>query len=423
MINEDSIQAVNASRLNEHFGKPLYDSYCFSQIPTTIYHLLSGKGAPGLPASVLGDLPQRYDKVILLWLDAFGWRFVEQFRDQYPFLKRFAEQGVLSKLTTQFPSTTAAHTTTMHSTYPVGESGVFEWFYYEPLLDRVIAPLLFSFAGDKERNTLRKAEVDPVTLYPKRTIYKRLRQRNVRSYIFQHLDYTPSPYSDVMFAGARTSSYKTHSEALINLTDAVLAERQKAYFFMYIDTIDTLGHRYGPESRQFAAEVDTVMTVLEKLLYNSLAGKLKDTLLLVTADHGQISVSPESTIYLNRLEPSLAPLIRTTRQGELIVPGGSPRDMFLYIKEECLDEAHAQLSAQLEGRAEVYRVQALIDQGFFGPVISEEFKGRVGNLVILPYPHETVWWYEKNRFELRFHGSHGGLSREEMETVLMALPL
>ena len=41
------------------------------------------------------------------------------------------------------------------------------------------------------------------------------------------------------------------------------------------------------------------------------------------------------------------------------------------------------------------------------------------DLVILPYQHETVWWYEAGRFEQKFYGSHGGLSREEMETLLL----
>ena len=47
---------------------------------------------------------------------------------------------------------------------------------------------------------------------------------------------------------------------------------------------------------------------------------------------------------------------------------------------------------------------------------------RVGNLVILPYEHESVWWYEPDRFDQHHYGHHGGLTRPEMETVLLAQP-
>jgi hypothetical protein len=40
---------------------------------------------------------------------------------------------------------------------------------------------------------------------------------------------------------------------------------------------------------------------------------------------------------------------------------------------------------------------------------------------VLPYAREGVWWYERGRFEQRAHGSHGGLSPQEMETELLAL--
>jgi hypothetical protein len=95
--------------------------------------------------------------------------------------------------------------------------------------------------------------------------------------------------------------------------------------------------------------------------------------------------------------------------------------MFLYINDEHLDEAQAFLQHALEGRADIYRVQDLIAQGFFGSAApAAAFMSRVGNLVILPYRHESVWWYEAGRFEQAFYGSHGGLTREEMETLLLA---
>src|SRR6266581_4409859 len=146
MINADSLNAVNASKFNDQFAKPLYDSYCFSQIPQTIYHLLTGDEQPGLPISVLGDLPRRFDKVILMFVDGFGWRFFERYAEKYPFLKTILAQGIISKMTSQFPSTTAAHVTCIHTGLNVGQSGVYEWHYYEPLLDEIIAPLLFSLA-------------------------------------------------------------------------------------------------------------------------------------------------------------------------------------------------------------------------------------------------------------------------------------
>src|SRR5258708_33495975 len=173
-----------------------------------------------MPASVIDDLPRRFDKVILMFVDALGWRFFERYADKYPFLRRFTSEGVVSKLTSQFPSTTAAHTTTIHTGLPVGESGVFEWFYYEPQLDRIIAPLLYSFAGDKGRETLRKAKITPEALFPQQNLYRRVLDQGVQSYAFQNRDFTPAPFSDVWLAGAHVSPYKTSSEALVQLSVA-----------------------------------------------------------------------------------------------------------------------------------------------------------------------------------------------------------
>jgi hypothetical protein len=47
----------------------------------------------------------------------------------------------------------------------------------------------------------------------------------------------------------------------------------------------------------------------------------------------------------------------------------------------------------------------------------------VGNLVILPYAYESVWWYEKDKFEMRFRGHHGGLTPQEMETILYSIEI
>jgi len=43
--------------------------------------------------------------------------------------------------------------------------------------------------------------------------------------------------------------------------------------------------------------------------------------------------------------------------------------------------------------------------------------------VILSYRYESIWWYEKGKFEQKFYGHHGGLTPQEMEIPLLAMEL
>ncbi|MBL8160670.1 MAG: alkaline phosphatase family protein [Anaerolineae bacterium] len=424
MLNENSLRAVESSRLNEHFRKPLYTSYCFSQIPSLIQHSLTGQVQTGMPADVLTGLPSRYDKVILLFVDAFGWRFFERYHELYPFLKRFLEQGVVSRLTSQFPSTTTAHVTTVHTGLTVDQTGLYEWFYYEPLLDRLIAPLLFSYAGDSEPGTIKLPPgtgLSPV--FPYKTVFQQLAAHGVKSYAFQNAAYVNTAFGQTAFAGAQLIGYRTLADGLYKLANAVTAETQPSYFFYYYDGIDYMGHHQGPSSRAFDAEVDIFMTALERILHADLAAGTSNTLLLLAADHGQDDVSPQTTIYVNHVIPELVEHIRTDGGGRLLVPGGSARDLFLYIKPGQVNAAFELLvnHPALAGKAEVRRVSDLIAANCFGPgQPSEAFLARVADLVILPYSGGTVWWYEKGRFEQLLYGHHGGFTPAEMDIPLLA---
>ncbi len=426
MLNTTSVDAVSAARFSPQFMRPLYDSYCFANIPLSIAPLLTGDDSLALPRDVFGDLPTHYDKVILFFVDAFGWRFFERYADKYPFLKAFLEQGVVSKMTSQFPSTTAAHSTCIHTGLNVGQSGVYEWNYYEPLVDDIISPLLFSYATDKfARDTLNKAGIPSEQFYPQQSLYQTLNARDIVSYIFQFQGYTPSTFSNSVFRGAHVVAFQNTVDALNRLSEVVLAHNAPPYYyFVYIDRIDALCHHFGSHSPEFEREVENFFAAMDHLFYQKLRGKIGNALLLMTADHGQVEVDPTTTIYLNKAIPTIERYLKTNRQGKLLVPAGSARDMFLHIKEELLDEALSLLRQYLDGRAEVFATTDLLDQHFFGPQPpSPAFLSRVGNVVILPYAGESVWWYQEGVFEMRFRGHHGGLTPAEMEIPFLALPL
>ncbi|HST05000.1 MAG TPA: alkaline phosphatase family protein [Chloroflexia bacterium] len=423
MINDASIEAVQQAQWKPHFIRPLYGSYCFSRIPSLLHSLFSGDEA-GIQQQLLGPLAGHYDKVILFFIDAFGWRFFERYADSYPILRRILDEGYATKLTSQFPSTTAAHVTAIHTGLPVDQSGVFEWFYYEPTIDALIAPLLFSFAGDREPGMLLRAGVKPQDIfpYPIETVYSRLADIGVRSSVHQDALYTPSPHGSIAFRGADVVPFHDLDAGLSALSERVLNTPGRSYHFLYIDEIDGAGHHYGPNSPQFDAAVDSTMRRIESFLSGVMKNSGGKTLFLMTADHGQTETDPGTTFYVNLEMPGFDRFIKTNRKGQLMALGGSPRDLFLYIRDEYEDEAQAELTARLEGRAEVHKVRDLIQGHFFGEgEPSARLLDRVSNLVVLPYEGEGMYWYEEGRFSQDFWGHHGGLTRPEMETILLAL--
>ncbi len=398
--------------MNPTFVKPRYDSGGFASLPGTVHAIFNGKKP--LPA-----FQQDYENVILFFIDGFGWRFIEKF-SSHPYLDRFALHGATVKLTSQFPSTTTGHTTCIHTGLNVGQSGFFEWNLYEPQLDAMIIPLLFSFTGTAERDQLKNTGIDPKKLYPTETLYNKLKAIGVKSTIFQHREYTPSTYSNIVFRGAEARGYKTITEALTNLKEQLAHAKGKNYFFLYYDKIDSISHDYGPDSPQVEAEIDTFLTIMERQFAPTQKGK---TLFLLTADHGQAEVDPQTTIYLNRAFPGIEKTFKTNAKGDLLVPGGSCRDMILYIKDDMLDEAQALLQKGLAGKADVVKTEELIAQGYFGPKVSPAFRARIGNLIILSYRYESVWWYEKDKFSQKYYGHHGGLTPQEMEIPLLGIEM
>jgi len=392
------------SKINAQFIKPRYDEGGFAGIPSRI----TGAFESG-----------NYDAVVLFLVDAFGWRFYERFQDA-PFIKRVAKHGRIEKLTSQFPSTTAAHLTTIHTGWNVGQSGVHEWIYYEPQLDAIIAPLLFSYSGgNKTRDTLKSSGIQPASLYPRGVFYPRLIQMGVEPHVFGSQEYTPSTYSKSVMAGAELHAFKSLSEAFINLGLLIEKQTQPTYIHLYFDKIDTLCHEYGPTAPQTEAEIESFLLMMEHY-FEYMFKNGKRILFLMTADHGASEVDPQTTIYLNtdaRFR-GVERFIRMNARGQLLTPAGSPRDMFMYIHADLLDEAETFLAQRLAGRADVVKTEALINEGYFGAEVSSRFRERAGNLIILPYRYESVWWQEKGKFEQRFYGHHGGLTPQEMETIL-----
>ena len=420
MLNARSIEQVDAAVLPGGLARPLYDGYAFAQIPATLERLLTGRPG-GLPDEALDGLPERPHAVLVVLIDAFGWTFFER-HAEHPVLRRLVERGTVSKLSSQFPSTTTAHMTTLHTGLPVTATGIYEWFMYEPSLGELIAPLLFSRAGDHGQDQLLAAGADPLAVFPWATLAQQLAKAGVSAHAVQPAHITGSAYSRAVLRGAEQHGYHDVEEAFA-ISARLLRSEEPCYVFTYFPEFDTVAHEHGPLAARSDLVARSHLSALERALPRLAAASAGETVLILTADHGQVTIDPAETLYVNLIAPELEAMLERSASGRPLAPAGSARDLFLHVRPDRIVEAVSRLQRMLGDRAQVRLVDELLDDGVFGPPPDDRLRARIGNVLILPADGESVWWYEAEKFIQRFRGHHGGLQPEELRVPFAALTL
>lgn len=381
---------------------------CFDQLPATVERVLTcATTGPALDEPLLRE---HFERVALVYLDAFGWTFLERQHD-HSLLRRVRSDGLVAQLTSQFPSTTTAHATTIHSGLPVAEHGLYEWHLLEPTLNRLITPLLFSFSGDRQRETLARV-LDPEDIYPGESLYARLAAHGVRSSVAQSASFAHTSPNRVLLRGADVLPFSTPEHGLAAAA-ATLAATEVAYALVYLDGVDGLMHDIGPDGPDVDVAFAEALSLIEQAPFPS------GTLVLLTADHGMSPVDPARTVYVNHVWPELAAHLETGADGKPLAPAGSCRDLFLHVRSGHIDEVCDRLGDRLDGIADVVTAAALVAAGAFAEP-SARLRSRLGDVVVLPHYGEAVFWHEPDRFVQDLHGQHGGLSPQEMEIPLLA---
>jgi hypothetical protein len=387
--------------------RPEQGRRCFDQLPFTIERLLTGVAEGSALEEPL--LQERFERVVFVYFDAFGWTFLDR-HAEHPLFARARSEGLLTQLTAQFPSTTTAQVTTVHSGLPVAQHGLYEWHVYEPSLDRLVTPLLFSFAGDGVRGTLL-GHIDPDELFPTDSLYARLAESGIRSTVVLPAAIAGSAPNIALLRGTDVLPFATAENGLAVAAEALAGGA--AYAHVYLDELDSLMHAVGTDDP--AVEVVT-RTILDDVHQARLPA---GTLVLLTADHGMSPVDPDRTIYVNELWPELAAQLETGADGKPLAPAGSCRDLFLHARDGEVDAVRTGLAERLAGVADVVAVGELIEEGIFAEP-SPRLSARLANVAVLPRHGDAVYWHEPGRFAQHLHGQHGGLSPEEMEIPLVA---
>src|SRR5215467_8433342 len=124
--------------------KPIYSDYAFGNIPNTIHFLLTGERLGTLlPDDCFGGVYPEPEKIVLCFIDSFGWQFWQDYQERFRTLRHVSEEGVLSPISALFPSTTSASVSTLNFGVLPAEHAVYEWNIYVPAYGEVIQSLPF----------------------------------------------------------------------------------------------------------------------------------------------------------------------------------------------------------------------------------------------------------------------------------------
>lgn len=397
--------------LKHNFLLPAYGKQSIAEVMPTIVEKLGGRSSrPKLDSNYFPEQP--IDNIMMLIVDGLGYDYYEHLAKHSEFFKRILDNDRLAPLTSVFPSTTPAALTTLYSGLTPQEHGLLEWYTYFEEFQRIIMPMQFRVSWEDEVNSLVNDGGKPSHLYQHVTAYQLLQDANVESYIITPSRFVPSIYNDAVMHRAIIKTYDT-MEQMFSLGKELVGEKHNSLISLYWGDIDSTGHKYGPGSAEYLYQIEVLAKAFDQ--YFATADQDQGPhLFMMISDHGQIPVNLEKLTYLEDIFDFNKYLYVNQRQ-EIIVPYGSPNDVFLLTNPHRTEELMEILRADLSGIAEVWFTRDLLSMKYFGLYEPTEiFSRRVGSVCIIPYPGHHVWFEYAGSKEYSQKGLHGGLSRSEM---------
>ena len=161
-------------------------------------------------------------------------------------------------------------------------------------------------------------------------------------------------------------------------------------------------------------ETDAQLGAICNAIEREIIGKLdpavaEETLLIVTADHGEVDATPETTIDLGTLD--LEPHLRCDEGGDPIPALGRPRNLQFHTRDGDREALRADLETGLAPLDPlVLERETILDEGLFGDrEPSERFLERYPDL--LAVPKKGFAWYDDGHLDNV--GMHGGMHPDE----------
>ncbi|MEK6222909.1 MAG: alkaline phosphatase family protein, partial [Chloroflexota bacterium] len=271
--------------------------------------------------------------------------------------------GLLAPLTSIAPSTTSAAITTYWTGTPPTQHGVAgyeQWLREYSLIANMIEHKPITYTGGTGNMTM--AGFEPETFLPVPTFGTHLKENGVASHSFQHFSLAHSGLSRTFMKGTSVHPFSTQADLFISLRQFLeTTTDERLYTWVYWSAVDSLSHFHGPNHQKPKADFSHFSMAFEHFFLNQLDRSAhQDTLVILTADHGQITTNNLEEHYNLNNHPNLLRRLH-------MLPTGENRKPFLYVKPGQIEAVKETITNTWPNQFTVLDSDYALHQGLFGP--------------------------------------------------------
>lgn len=360
-----------------------YENSLLSLISSVLKHYgvqVSHKTLPEL--DVL--LSKSFKNLVVMLFDGMGTAIMKKHLPPEAFLCRHLQ----STISSVFPPTTTAATITMETGLSPIEHGWLGWsLYFEELLANVnIFPNTLSGKGGRSAAYYNVAQ----RYIPCKSVYEKISKatdNNVSTYCV-------SPFS----------SFKSKSvQDICNTVEKLCTYDEQKYIYTYWYQPDLDMHENGTTHYEITADLLEINNEVE-----ALCGKLKETLVIVTADHGLV----DTTWLFIPDYPDIAECL-------LRMPSIESRAMTFFVKEGMKKQFEKSFKLHFNDYYMLYSKEQVLEKKLFGDGSAHpRSPGFIGDYLAVAFGDVSIDCSPSTNHEV-FKAAHAGMTKDESNVPLI----